>query len=100
MGLFDSLSQAGNDALFASAQRVAEQYFAPLYERIRADLLARVTGDPPPSFAANLAAQGWPIDDAGAAVLWRALIAAATDAPPIQPLALAAAPEPSMNGAG
>ncbi len=77
----DRLISAVTDKLGAHFRQLLE----PGLEAARSALLESVTGTPPPNSHGTRAAQGWPIDDAGAAVLWRALIAAAAgpyEAPP------------------
>jgi hypothetical protein len=70
---------AGTDALTEVASNVVEQYAAPLFEKVRAELLRRVTGTPPIGFAQRLAAAGVPVDDSTAQILWTALVGAIAD---------------------
>jgi len=71
------------DALITAVSRMAEQYAAPFFERVRADLLSRVSGEPPATFRDRLIESGFPaIDEPTANILWKALVRAAADIPP------------------
>lgn len=80
--MFDSfLSMVNGDALSGAASRVLERQIAPLYQQVREELLSRVTGTPPPTFAQRLGKDGVPVDDATAQILWSACIGALADQP-------------------
>lgn len=69
------------DALSEAGLSVIEAQVAPLFAAARAELLRRITGDPPATFALHLQEKGWPIDTPTSRALWGAVIAALADEP-------------------
>lgn len=70
------------DALTAGAAAVIAQQLDPMVSALRTELLRRVTGEPPATFARRLHEGGWPeLDEHNARTIWRAIILALAEEP-------------------